>query len=48
MKKNKIDVIDGFGKIKFGKKVDVDGKEYSVDYIIIVIGVCFCEFFNLK
>ena len=39
MKKNKIDIIDGFGKIKPGKKVDVtaaDGKvtEYSADHII--------------
>lgn len=43
MKKNKIDIIDGFGKIKTGKKVDVtdaDGKvtEYSADHIIIATG----------
>ncbi|SNR15480.1 dihydrolipoyl dehydrogenase [Tenacibaculum jejuense] len=43
MKKNKIDVIDGFGKIKTGKKVDVtaeDGTvtEYSADHIIIATG----------
>ena len=43
MKKNKIDVINGFGKIKTGKKVDVtdtDGKttEYSADHIIIATG----------
>tara|TARA_R110002073_G_scaffold14998_1_gene60125 strand:- start:48045 stop:49433 length:1389 start_codon:yes stop_codon:yes gene_type:complete len=43
MKKNKIDVIDGFGKIKAGKKVDVtdaDGKttEYSADHVIIATG----------
>ncbi|MBL4745489.1 MAG: dihydrolipoyl dehydrogenase [Flavobacteriaceae bacterium] len=43
MKKNKIDIIDGFGKIKTGKKVDVtdaDGKvtEYSADNIIIATG----------
>lgn len=43
MKKNKIDVIEGFGKIKPGKKVDVtdaDGKvtEYSGDHIIIATG----------
>ncbi len=43
MKKNKIDVIDGFGKIKEGKKVDVtaeDGKvtEYSADHIVIATG----------
>ncbi|TCI94886.1 dihydrolipoyl dehydrogenase [Tenacibaculum sp. M341] len=43
MKKNKIDVINGFGKIKAGKKVDVtaeDGTvtEYSADHIIIATG----------
>lgn len=38
MKKNKIDVIEGFGKIKPGKKVDVDGTEYSADHIIIATG----------
>ena len=43
MKKNKIDVINGFGKIKTGKKVDVtdaDGKttEYSANTIIIATG----------
>ncbi|MDE1207564.1 dihydrolipoyl dehydrogenase [Tenacibaculum larymnensis] len=43
MKKNKIDIIDGFGKVKAGKKVDVtdkDGKvtEYSADHIIIATG----------
>ncbi len=43
MKKNKIDVIEGFGKIKTGKKVDVtagDGKvtEYTADHIIIATG----------
>jgi dihydrolipoamide dehydrogenase len=38
MKKNKIDVIKGFGKVKPGKKVDVDGKEYSADHIIIATG----------
>jgi dihydrolipoamide dehydrogenase len=43
MKKNKIDVIDGFGKIKSGKKIDVttqDGTvtEYSADHIIIATG----------
>ncbi|MFY7672486.1 dihydrolipoyl dehydrogenase [Tenacibaculum sp. MEBiC06402] len=43
MKKNKIDVINGFGKIKTGKKVDVtaeDGTvtEYSADHIIIATG----------
>lgn len=43
MKKNKIDIIDGFGKIKTGKKVDVTNKdgnvtEYSADNIIIATG----------
>ena len=38
MKKNKIDVIEGYGKLKTGKKVDVDGKEYSADHIIIATG----------
>ncbi len=38
MKKNKIDVINGYGKLKPGKKVDVDGKEYSADHIIIATG----------
>ena len=43
MKKNKIDIIDGFGKIKTGKKVavtDTAGKvtEYSADHIIIATG----------
>ena len=38
MKKNKIDVIEGYGKIKPGKKIDVEGKEYSADHIIIATG----------
>lgn len=38
MKKNKIDVIEGFGKLKPGKKIEVDGKEYSADHIIIATG----------
>ncbi len=43
MKKNKIDVINGFGKVKPGKKVDVtaeDGSvtEYSADHIVIATG----------
>ena len=38
MKKNKIDVINGFGKLKAGKKVDVDGTEYSADHIVIATG----------
>lgn len=52
MKKNKIDVIDGFGKIKTGKKVDVtdsDGKvtEFSADHIIIATGARSRELPNL-
>ncbi|RUA10818.1 MAG: dihydrolipoyl dehydrogenase [Flavobacteriia bacterium] len=43
MKKNKIDVINGFGKVKPGKKVEVtdaDNKvtEYSAGHIIIATG----------
>lgn len=43
MKKNKIDIIDGFGKVKTGKKVDVtdangNTTEYSADHIIIATG----------
>lgn len=48
MKKNKIDVIDGFGKLKPGKKVDVDGKEYSADHIIIATGARSRELPSLK
>jgi len=48
MKKNKIDVIEGFGKLKPGKKVDVDGKEYSADHIIIATGARSRELPNLK
>jgi dihydrolipoamide dehydrogenase len=38
MKKNKIDVINGFGTLKPGKKVEVEGKEYTADHIIIATG----------
>ena len=38
MKKNKIDVINGFGKLKPGKAVDVEGKEYTANHIIIATG----------
>ncbi|GGD84240.1 dihydrolipoyl dehydrogenase [Planktosalinus lacus] len=48
MKKNKIDVIEGFGKIKPGKKIDVDGKEYSADHIIIATGARSRELPSLK
>jgi len=52
MKKNKIDVIDGFGKLKPGKKIDVTDKdnkvtEYSADYIIIATGARSRELPNL-
>ncbi|MGL4582925.1 MAG: dihydrolipoyl dehydrogenase [Flavobacterium sp.] len=52
MKKNKIEVIDGFGKVKPGKKVDVtdkDGKvtELSADHIIIATGARSRELPNL-
>ncbi len=36
--KNKVEDINGYGKIKPGKKVDVDGTEYSADHIIIATG----------
>ncbi len=48
MKKNKIEVIEGLGKLKPGKKVDVDGKEYSADHIIIATGARSRELPNLK
>lgn len=38
MKKNKIDVITGYGTLKPGKKIEVDGKEYNADHIIIATG----------
>ena len=47
MKKNKIDVIEGFGKLKAGKKIDVDGKEYSADHIVIATGARSRELPNL-
>jgi dihydrolipoamide dehydrogenase len=52
MKKNKIDIIDGFGKVKSGKKVDVTnnvGKttEYSANHIIIATGARSRELPNL-
>jgi dihydrolipoamide dehydrogenase len=48
MKKNKIDVIEGFGKLKPGKKVEVNGTEYSADNIIIATGARSKELPNLK
>ncbi len=52
MKKNKIDVIEGFGKLKAGKKIDVTDKdkkvtEYSADNIIIATGARSRELPNL-
>ena len=43
LKKNKVDVINGFGKVKSGNKIVVttDGKskDYSAKHIIIATGV---------
>jgi dihydrolipoamide dehydrogenase len=52
MKKNNIDVLEGYGKLKAGKKIDVasnDGKttEYSADHIIIATGARSRELPNL-
>ncbi|MCO4821987.1 MAG: dihydrolipoyl dehydrogenase [Flavobacteriaceae bacterium] len=47
LKKNKIDVIEGFGKLKPGKKVDVEGTIYSADHIIIATGARSRELPNL-
>lgn len=52
MKKNKIDVIEGAGKLKPGKKLDVTAKdgnttEYSADHIIIATGARSRELPNL-
>ncbi len=52
MKKNKIDIIDGFGKIQAGKKVAVTGTDgtvtvYSADHIIIATGARSRELPNL-
>ena len=38
MKKNKIDVISGYGKVKPDKIVDVDGIEYQADHVVIATG----------
>src|SRR3954471_3012121 len=53
MKKNKIEVIKGFGKIKAGKKVEVkseDGKTtlYEAKNIILAVGARSRELPNLK
>ena len=52
MKKNKIDIIDGFGKVNTGKKVAVtsnDGTvtDYSADHIILATGARSRELPNL-
>ncbi len=51
MKKNKIDVINGTGKVKSGKKIDVTNdegtKEYSAKHIIIATGARSRELPNL-
>ena len=38
MKKNKIDILKGFGKIKKNKVVSVDGTDYNAKHIIIATG----------
>ncbi|HSJ12358.1 MAG TPA: dihydrolipoyl dehydrogenase [Gillisia sp.] len=53
MKKNKIDVIEGFGKLIKGKKVAVKGKddkttEYQADHIIVATGARSRELPSLK
>ncbi|OAB78164.1 dihydrolipoyl dehydrogenase [Cochleicola gelatinilyticus] len=48
MKKNKIEVIKGFGKLQPGKKVEVDGTVYSADHIVIATGARSRELPNLK
>ena len=47
MKKNKIDIISGYGTLKTGKKVDVNGTEYTADHIIIATGARSRELPNL-
>lgn len=53
LKKNKVDVIQGFGKLKPGRKMDVTGSdkkvtEFSADHIIIATGARSRELPNLK
>lgn len=38
LKKNNIDLIQGFGRLKGGGKIDVDGTEYEADHIILATG----------
>ena len=51
LKKNKVDVINGYGKVKKGNKVSVtaDGKstDYSAKHIIIATGARSRELPNL-
>jgi len=52
-KKNKIDLIEGFGKIKKGKEIEVKDKngkstKYQADHIIIATGARSRELPNLK
>ena len=51
LKKNKVEVINGFGKVKSGNKVSViaDGKttDYSAKHIIIATGARSLELPNL-
>jgi len=52
-KKNKVEVINGFGKVKPGKKIEVTGKdgqvaEYAANHIIIATGARSRELPNLK
>ena len=53
MKKNKIDVIEGYGKLKGGKKVEVTDKDnktkdVEADHIIVATGARSRELPNLK
>ncbi|WP_034923056.1 dihydrolipoyl dehydrogenase [Gillisia sp. CAL575] len=53
MKKNKIDVIEGYGKLKGGKKVEVTDKDnktkdIEADHIIVATGARSRELPNLK
>lgn len=52
MKKNKIDILEGYGKVKAGKKVSVtdqqgSAKDYEADHIIIATGARARELPNL-
>ena len=52
-KKNKIDILEGFGKVKAGKKVEVEDEKgaktiYDADHVIIATGGRSKELPNLK